>query len=150
VIRPGEDGNVEIHTLQTSPSAEAARPLIEKIGNRWTVASSMPTMPHSYAQRCRSGLTSDEWEALVALIRKVGYDRAFDGYGPGRPHGSLRYMNLDGHRYWTMGLQGGVVVWTPQETTILNRCLVDTPWEPLRVAPAQHRPFEQLELGEAS
>ncbi len=71
----------------------------------WRFAETMPDIPHEYTVR---GQTPDEeFNAFVLLIRRDGYKRRFG-------NSTYTYLNIDGHRYWTMG--------APLEaTTIINR-----------------------------
>jgi hypothetical protein len=77
----------------------------------WRCAKTMADIPHEYTVR---GQTSeDEFNAFVLLIRRSGYKRRF-----GKT--SYTYLNIDGHRYWTMGA-------LLEATTIINRALLAVP-----------------------
>ena len=61
----------------------------------WTFAKTMPQWPHEYVVR---GRVQDEesFFRCVVTIRRFGYDGRFFTK-------TLRYLDLDPHKYWTMG-----------------------------------------------
>ena len=78
----------------------------------------MPKWPHWYVVRryCRS---EDEWLAFMRLIRNWGYDEKFHSM-------NIRYLDLDGFKYWTNG-------YIEEHTSIINRAELkgweyETPW----------------------
>jgi hypothetical protein len=77
----------------------------------WRFAKTMPDIPHEYT--VRGQIPEDEFNAFVLLIRRSGYKRRF-----GKT--TYTYLNIDGHRYWTMGAPLGA-------TTIINRALLAAP-----------------------
>ena len=74
--------------------------------HEWKFASSMPKNPHWYVVReqCRD---DEEFRRFVEFIRSHGYDGNFFAM-------KLRYLDVDGHKYWTMGYRTGA-------TVIINR-----------------------------
>jgi hypothetical protein len=76
--------------------------------NRWTYAKTMPKHPHEYVllQNCSS---ADDFFRFVMTIRRFGYDELFFAK-------KMRYLDVDGRRYWTMG---DLLV----TTCVLNRAL---------------------------
>jgi hypothetical protein len=77
----------------------------------WRFAKSMSEIPHEYTVRGQT--PDDEFNEFVLMIRRVGYKRRF-----GKT--TYTYLNIGGHRYWTMGAPLG-------ETTIINRALLRAP-----------------------
>jgi hypothetical protein len=108
-----------IPTLDEAPVTEATcdappevvarlRSFIDRA--QWTYAKTMPDQPHEYAVRAKcvkDGITEDEFEQVVQMIRTHGYRRR-------RGKSYYTYVNVDGRRYWTMG-------WPVNQTTIINR-----------------------------
>lgn len=98
-------------------------------GHRWKFAKSMPKIPHWYVVRktCRD---DEEFVLAMRAIGEFGYD---DNFFKVR----VRYIDLDGHRFWTLG-------YTYESTYILNRAEnnhPDIPWakNPL---PWVHKPWK--------
>ena len=81
-----------------------ARGFIE--AHKWKFAKTMPEHPHWYVVRkyCRN---DDEWLAFMRLIRRWGYDDYFFKT-------KIRYLDLDGYKYWTNG-------YSELHTDIINR-----------------------------
>lgn len=73
--------------------------------HRWIYARTMPKHPHSYILR-REVPDDALFVAVVEFIRKFGYDMLF-----GKTT-TIRYLDYDGHRYWTMGdlLEGTILL----------------------------------------
>ena len=78
--------------------------------HKWTYAKTMPKHPHFYVVRnkCRG---DDEFVGFVEHIRLYGYDKFFFKT-------LLRYLDFDGHTYWTMGYVVGA-------TSIINRAVIE-------------------------
>jgi hypothetical protein len=74
----------------------------------WRFAKTMPDIPHEYTVRGQT--LDDEFDQFVLLIRRDGYKRRF-----GKT--TYIYLNIDGHRYWTMGAP-------VDATTVINRALL--------------------------
>ena len=92
------------------------------LGARWVFAKTMPKTPHFYT--LRADATSDEqFEAFVLHIREVGYSVPYAGR-------MYTYLDVDGHKYWTMGAP-------VKETTLINRAELLAPAAPSIVATAQ-------------
>lgn len=74
---------------------------------KWKYAKSMPQYPHEYTVREWYPEKDEMFKKFVMFIRKYGYDEYFYKR-------KMRYYNIDGYKYWTMG--------APLEiTTIINR-----------------------------
>jgi len=71
---------------------------------RWVYAKTMPRHPHEYTLRNWRIDKIDEFNRFILFIREQGYDEYF--YKK-----KMRYYNIDGYKYWTMG--------SPLEETIL-------------------------------
>lgn len=83
--------------------------------NTWTYAKTMPQCPHEYVVLWKS--TSDEeFLRFVMTIRRYGYDEYF--YSK-----RMRYLDVNGWRYWTMGAQ-------IETTWVLNRAQNTQPDRP--------------------
>jgi hypothetical protein len=96
-------------TEQTTVGGEDGRAFIARAP--WRFANTMSHIPHEYTVRGQT--PDDEFDQFVRLIRRIGYERRFGTT-------TYTYLNIDGHRYWTMG--------APLEaTTIINRALLTTP-----------------------
>jgi hypothetical protein len=61
----------------------------------------------------RGQTPDDEFDEFVLLIRRVGYERRF-------ANATYTYLNIDAHRYWTMGA-------SLEATSIINRALLTAP-----------------------
>ena len=85
---------------------------------RWIFAKTMPDIPHWYVRLRDCDPVEFAW--MVAFVRRAGYLGSWRGRQP------LRYWELDGWRYWSMGAPVA-------ETTIVNRGRVDEPAN--RIAP---------------
>jgi hypothetical protein len=84
--------------------------------NRWTYAKTMPKHPHEYVL-LKNSSSEDGFFRFVMTIRRYGYDEYF--YTK-----RIRYLDVDGRRYWTMG--------DLLETTwVLNRALNTGPDVPM-------------------
>lgn len=86
--------------------------------HNWRFAKTMPKWPHWYVVRryCRR---EDEWLEFMRLIRNWGYDEKFHSM-------NIRYLDLDGFKYWTNG-------YIEEHTSIINRAELkgweyETPW----------------------
>lgn len=77
--------------------------------HNWRFAKTMQKWPHWYVVRkyCRS---DDEWLAFVRLIRRWGYDEKFF-------NSKIRYLDLDGYKYWTNG-------YVEEDTDVINRAVL--------------------------
>jgi hypothetical protein len=81
--------------------------------SKWIFAKTMPETPHEYVLRrnCYAAGYEHEFVRMVELIREHGYR--------GRFHKTrLTYMNIDDHRYWSMGAP-------IPETILINRARND-------------------------
>ena len=88
----GEAASSDGQQWQTMPLAEQ-RDFIAS--NSWTFARTVPQCPHEYVLlwKCRS---EENFFRFAMTIRRCGYDEKF--------HDKLmRYLDVDGTRYWTMG-----------------------------------------------
>ncbi len=73
----------------------------------WKYAKTMPEHPHEYTLKEWNPDKKDMFEKFCIFIRENGYDDYFY-------RKKLRYYNLDGYKYWTMG--------SPiEETILINR-----------------------------
>jgi len=73
----------------------------------WKYAKTMPEHPHEYTLKEWNPDKKDMFEKFCIFIREKGYDDYFY-------RKKLRYYNLDGYKYWTMG--------SPiEETILINR-----------------------------
>ena len=94
---------------QPTAGGEAGRAFVAHAP--WRFAKTMSHIPHEYTVRGQT--PDDEFNEFALLIRQVGYKRRFG-------KATYTYLNIDGHRYWTMG--------APLEaTTIINRALLTAP-----------------------
>ena len=71
--------------------------------SRWRFARSMPEHPHEYT--LRKNCDEETFIRFVEFIRSYGYDGNFFRM-------RLRYLDLDGYCYWTMGcvLEGTILI----------------------------------------
>jgi hypothetical protein len=103
-----------LEPMITPPSdvQEFARLFIAK--SKWIYAKTMPETPHEYVLRrnCHAAGYEDEFVRMVELIRQYGYRGRFRL--PPRRAILLTYMNIDDHRYWSMGAP-------VPETILINR-----------------------------
>ena len=90
------------------------RPFVER--NLWAYARTMPKHPHEYVLLWDSS-SGDDFFRFVTTIRRLGYDEYF--YTK-----RIRYLDLDGRRYWTMD---DVL----ETTCVLNRALNTKPDVPM-------------------
>lgn len=74
---------------------------------KWTFAKTMPQWPHWYVVRGK-GPKEDDFARFAQHIRSFGYDEQWH-------HHNHRYLDIEGHKYWTMGFVYSV-------TIIINRC----------------------------
>lgn len=89
-------------------SKEDCEFLLDCIGrNRWSWASTMPTIPHEYIVRKRCSLSHEEFDKFVILQRNHGIHMKWGRY-------NFPYLHVDGYKYWTMGAP-------INETVIINR-----------------------------
>jgi len=93
-------GGVERQSLTAADEAELAPMTTEELrafiaANYWKFASSMPQHPHYYVTRDKAN-SLIQWKRFVAHIRRVGVARSFFRI-------KLKYLDLDGWTYWTMG-----------------------------------------------
>jgi hypothetical protein len=72
----------------------------------WTIARSMPTIPHAYIVRGK-GNDPEQFRAAVEFIRANGYWHQWR-------HLRNQYFDVGEHFYWTMGAP-------VEETIIINR-----------------------------
>jgi hypothetical protein len=114
--RPYQFDLLEPMTETPSEVLEYARPFIAK--SKWIFARTMPETPHEYVLRrdCYANGYEAEFVQMVKLIREHGYRGRFRK-PPGRPI-TLTYMNVDDHRYWSMGAP-------VPETILINRARND-------------------------
>jgi hypothetical protein len=92
----------------------------------WTIAKTMPRFPHEYLLD-RKADNPDEFFRFIMTIRRLGYDEYFSKT-------KIRYAEVDGHKYWTMGECLKV-------TTVLNRAKLDRPDKPLAHNPVPFVPI---------
>jgi len=77
---------------------------------RWKYAKTMPKHPHEYTVKEWDLENVDMFNKFVVFIREEGYDEYFY-------RRKMRYCNIEGYKYWTMG--------APLEKTILiNRAKI--------------------------
>lgn len=77
---------------------------------RWKYAKTMPEYPHEYTVKDWDLEKVDMFNKFVVFIREKGYDEYFY-------RRKMRYYNIGGYKYWTMG--------APVEITILiNRAKI--------------------------
>lgn len=84
--------------------------------HNWRFAKTMQKWPHWYVIRkhCRS---DEEWLSFMRLIRRWGYDEKFFSL-------RIRYLDLDGYKYWTNG-------YVEEDTDVINRALLKNDDEPV-------------------
>ena len=92
--------------------------------NSWTFARTMPKHPHEYVLLWKSS-SKEDFFRFAMTIRRFGYDEYF--YTK-----QIRYMDLDGRRYWTMGD-------LLKTTFVLNRAMNKGPDVPMAPNPT---PFQ--------
>lgn len=114
----------------TLPMAEL-RAFIE--ANRWIYARTMPRHPHEYVLLWDAD-SERAFYRFGMTIRRFGYDEMFFSK-------SIRYLDVDGRRYWTMGAQLAA-------TWVLNRAEntgPDRPWalSPQHFVPKYWKPTER-------
>ena len=85
----------------------------------------MPHIPHFYTLRVKAAHDED-FIQLVECIRSYGYDESW-----GRM--VLRYLDLDGWKYWTMGAR-------VESTSLVNRARLDRPERSIVQNPRPFRP----------
>jgi hypothetical protein len=109
---------------------DVVRPFIAK--SLWIYARTMPEHPHEYVLRRNSYIDGREEEFVnfAELIRQYGYTGRFY-------RKKLVYLNVDQHRYWSMGNPirrypappafdtRGRPDWPETETTLINRARND-------------------------
>ena len=64
--------------------------------HRRRFAKTMPENPHSYT--LRKDWIDKDFVDFVLFIRENGYTEKFNGQ-------SYTYLNINGYKYWTMGIQ---------------------------------------------
>jgi len=84
--------------------------------HEWTFAKTMPRFPHEYLLNWKAD-NADDFSRFIMTIRRLGYDDYFFKT-------QIRYAEVDGHKYWTMGECLRV-------TTVLNRAKLERPEKPL-------------------
>ena len=63
---------------------------------KWTFAKSMPTLPHEYIVRWNIPAHDEMFTEFAQYIRDHGYKQNFYSR-------EITYLDIDGHKYWTMG-----------------------------------------------
>lgn len=74
---------------------------------KWTLAKTMPGIPHEYIVRDRCGLSDEEFVTFIHAQREHGVPERWGKY-------IHPYLYLNGYKYWTMGAP-------IEETTVMNR-----------------------------
>ncbi|HPQ81201.1 MAG TPA: hypothetical protein PLZ86_05700 [bacterium] len=78
----------------------------------WRFAKTMPEIPHYYTVLSWRPDLQDDFFHFVNYIHTHGYMAEFEGK-------DYKYLNVDGHKYWTMD-------WPLEETTLINRAEIVT------------------------
>ena len=100
--------------------------------NKWVFAASMPKCPHEYLLAWRS-TDKEVFMRFVMTIRRMGYDQKYYN----KP---MRYLDLDGWKYWTMGE-------FTETTFVLNRALLEKSHEESWIFnPVPFEPYQGREL----
>jgi hypothetical protein len=88
---------------------------------KWQFAWSMRFLPHEYTLRewHQEAGTEDAYNRMVQAIREHGYD---DQFGRKR---TIRYLRIDGWRYWVMSPPDRPLPEVLERTTLINRAEVD-------------------------
>ena len=86
----------------------------------WKIASTMPKDPHAYVVRGKGPREAD-FIKFMQHIRAFGYDAKWFRL-------TNRYLDFEGHKYWTMGF-------TYKVTIIINRAILTTPAQPPSAKP---------------
>lgn len=116
---PLKEGKLDLPEILEQPSAEDWAQARHFIAQRsWREAVTYrETAPHEYVVRKweTDEQGNKEFDCFIKLIRRFGYADFFY---------KVRhlYWEIDEHKYWTMG-------WPVEETTVINRALVDAPDE---------------------
>lgn len=88
---------------------------------RWQFAKTMPDWPHEYTVKDWRPELAESFEAFCRLILADGTVEPWPP-PPEAPIYHHRYLVVDDHKYWTMGLQG--VDDSVTEKTVINRTAV--------------------------
>lgn len=95
--------------MMDNVALESARKYISSV--KWIFAKTYAkTAPHEYALRKEKPELDAEFVSFVMLIRAEGYDEKFWDQ-------NHRYLDIDGHKYWTMGD-------AIKDTILINRAII--------------------------
>ena len=93
--------------------------------HKWRFAHTMKRWPHWYTLR-KNVRHDDEFVAAAEFIRSHGYDENFFTQ-------TMRYLDLEGYKYWTMGF-------VIPATVLINRAKIIVPERPHVLNPVAFRP----------
>jgi len=110
-------------TLRPSMTIERFKDFIS--AHRWQFAHTMKRWPHWYTLR-KKARDDGEFVAAVEFIRSHGYDEMFFKQ-------KMRYLDIDGFKYWTMGF-------VINATILINRAKISAPEKPHVLNPVIFRP----------
>ena len=93
--------------------------------HKWRFAHTMKRWPHWYTLR-KNAREDEEFLAAVEFIRSYGYDENFFTR-------TMRYLDIDGYKYWTMGF-------VLQATVLINRAKISGQAKPHVLNPIIFQP----------